>query len=274
MISGRELPRLSSFPNHSVKLPMDRIEEFLKPAIDLLPEQFREYWLVIVGTVALIILLPLAWYKRHVLRALLRLPRRQFWEEPKLDEDLAQFTPPQGLHTARRLFIEGVPARLRLVVAASLGKGTTINQSDMGEQLDKVRWGLGAMARQDQAAFRVWPVQLSANGFPAVFHRHIRKDAPDGQPSHWVLLSGPTPPRPHSVLLGLALWTDEATTIGSLTMDASQWMTTLRVENQENAAGGAVSSPSEHGAQPRTEDQEAGDNSQSLPKTAGGPSAS
>jgi hypothetical protein len=75
-------------------------------------------------------------------------------------------------------------------------------------------------------------------------------------------------------LLGLALWTDEATTIGSLTMDASQGMTTLRVENQETAAGGAVSSPPEHGAQLRTEGQEAGDNSQSLPKTAGGPSAS
>jgi hypothetical protein len=229
---------------------------------------------VILGTIALIILLPLAWYKRHVLRALIRLPRRQFWEEPKLDEDLAQFAPPQGLHGARQLFIEGVPARLRLVVAASPGKGPTINETGIGELLDKVRWGLGAVARQDQAAFRFWPVQLSAHGFPAVFHRHIRKDAPDGQPSHWVLLAGPTPPRPHSVLLGLALWTDEATTIGSLTMDAGQWMTTLHFENMENAAGVAVPSAPEHGAQLRTEGQETGDHSHPLPKTTGGPSAS
>src|SRR5229473_3444391 len=149
---------------------MNRIEEFLQPAIDLLPEQLREYWLVIVGTVALIIVLPLAWYKRRLLRALIRLPRRPVREEPKLDEDLAQFAPPLGLLAARRLFIEGVPARLRLVVAASPGKGATINETAIGELLDKVRWGLGAMARQDQAAFRVWPVQLSANGFPSVFH--------------------------------------------------------------------------------------------------------
>jgi hypothetical protein len=252
---------------------MNRIEEFLQPAIDLLPEQLREYWLVLLGTVALIIVLPLAWYKRRLLRALLRLPQRPVREEPKLDENLAQFAPPQGLPAARRLFIEGVPARLRLVVAASPGKGATINETAIGELLDKVRWGLGAMARQDQAEFRVWPVQLSANGFPAVFHRHIRTDAPGGQPSHWVLLAGPTPPRPHSVLLGLALWTDEATTIGNLTMDASQWMKTLHFENLDNAEGDAVPLGPEHAGQLSIEGQETGDPAP-PPKSAGGPSDS
>jgi hypothetical protein len=232
---------------------MDQIEEYLKPVIDLLPEQFQEFWLVLFGVAALILLLPLAWYKRRLLRALIGLPRRPVREEPQLDEDLAQFAPPPSLPGLRRLFIEGVPARLRLAVVASPGKGAIIEQTAIEELLDQVRWGLGAMARQDQAALRVWPLQLSAHGFPAVFHRNLHKAEPEGQPSHWVLLAGPTPPRPRSVLLGLALWTDEATTIGHLTMDASQWMKTLHIETMENLEGVEVPAAPEHPERPRTE---------------------
>ncbi len=232
---------------------MDQIEEYLKPVIDLLPEQLQEFWLVLFGLAALILLLPLAWYKRRLLRALIGLPRRPVREEPQLDEDLAQFASPPSLPGLRRLFIEGVPARLRLAVVASPGKGAAIEQTAIEELLDQVRWGLGAMARQDQAALRVWPLQLSAHGFPAVFHRNLHKAEPEGQPSHWVLLAGPTPPRPRSVLLGLALWTDEATTIGHLTMDASQWMKTLHIETMENLEGVEVPAAPEHPERPRTE---------------------
>jgi hypothetical protein len=253
---------------------MAKIEEHLRPVIDLLPEQFRAYWLVTFGVAALVILLPLAWYKRRLLRALISLPRRLVRVEPKLDEDLAQVVPPPGLQGGRRLFIEGVPARLRLAVVASLGKGVTIAETAIGELLDQVRWGLGAVARQDQAAIRVWPLQLSAHGFPAVFHRNMHKAEPDGQPSHWVLLAGPTPPRPRSVLLGLALWTDEATTIGHLTMDASQWMRTLHIETPENQEGVEVPAAApEHPAPPLAEGQRREDHSPLLPKTDGGPAA-
>jgi hypothetical protein len=251
---------------------METIERFLSPAINLLPEQLREYWLVVFGTITLVILLPLAWYKRRLLRSLIPLPRRPVREEPKLDEDLGQLAPPPGLQASRRLFIEGVPARLRLVVAASPGKGAAITETGIGELLDKVRWGLGAKARQDEAALRVWPVQLSANGFPAVFHRHVRKDAPEGQPSHWVLLAGPMPPRPHSVLLGMALWTDEATTIGNLTMDAGQWMKTLHLENQDTAEA-AGSTATAHPEQPVADGQELADRPQTAPNSAAGPTA-
>jgi hypothetical protein len=217
---------------------MERIEEFLKPVIDLLPEQLREYWLVTFGVAALIILLPLAWYKRRLLRALIGLPPRPVREAPKLDEDLTQLVPPSDLPGARRVFIEGVPARLRLAVVAPPGKGEPIAETAVGEVLDQVHWGLGAIARQDQAVVRVWPVQITTKGFPAVFHRNLHKAEREGQPSHWVLLAGPTPARPRSVLLGLALWTDEATSIGLLTMDASQWMKTLHIEAVEKPAGG------------------------------------
>jgi len=252
---------------------MDHLEEFLRPVIDLLPESLQEYWLVVLGAAALVVLLPLAWYKRRLLRALLRLPRRPVREEPQLDEDLANFVPPPGLPGPRRLFIVGVPARLRLVVVAPPGKGTTIAETAIGEVLDQVRWGLEAIARQDQAAFRVWPGQLSARGFPAIFHRRLHKAEPEGQPSHWVLLAGPTPPRPQSVLLGLAVWTDAATTIGQLTMDAAQWMKTLNIETVENQEGVADPAAPEHAVPPRAEGPSVANTSRPVPKTDGGPSA-
>jgi hypothetical protein len=228
---------------------MDQLNDYLKSVIDFLPEPLQEYWLVIFGVVALIILLPLAWYRRRLLRALIGLPQRPVREEPKLDEDLSQFVPPPGPGGPRRLFIEGVPARLRLVVVAPLGKAAPLEETAVEEVLNQIRWGLGEVARQDQAVTRIWPLQLSTHGFPAAFFRHLHKAEPDGQPSHWVLLAGPTPPRPRPVLLGLALWTDAATLIGHLTMDASQWLRALHIETVESPEG--LSPP--------------------LPKTEGGP---
>src|SRR5260370_30273230 len=156
-----------SFLGHDVRLPMDHLEEFLRPVIDLLPESLQQYWLAVLGAAALVVLLPLAWYKRRLLRALLRLPSRPVREEPRLDEDLANFVPPPGLPGPRRLFIEGVPARVRLVVVAPPGKGATIAETAIGEGLDQVRRGLGAIAPPGPAAPPGWPRPLSARGFPA-----------------------------------------------------------------------------------------------------------
>lgn len=224
---------------------MEQIEEYLKPVIDILPEDLREFWLVIYGAAALIILLPLAWYQRHRLRALIGLPRRPVVEPPKLDEDLTGLAPAPAVTGGRRLFIEGVPARVRMVVVAPLGKGATFEAAAIPELLDQVRWGLAALARQDQAVAKVWPAQFSAHGFPAVFFRHLHRAEKHEQPSHWVLVAGPTPPRPRSVLLGLALWTDSPTAIGHLIMDTSQWMKTLQIETQaaEGAEAPAASEP-------------------------------
>jgi hypothetical protein len=221
---------VSPSPNR-LRFAIETIEKNIKPAIELLPEQLREYWLVLIGVAALIVLLPLAWYKRRLLRRLIGLPPRPVAEEPKLDEDLVKLEPPPDLPSSRRVYVEGAPARLRLAVVAPLGKGdAAIEETGVRDLLDHVRWGLKAIAEQDQTVIRLWPWQRSVRGFPAVFHRHMHKPELPGQPSHWVLLAGLTPPRPHSFLLGVVLWTEDVTTMGMLIMDPSQWMKTLHIE--------------------------------------------
>jgi hypothetical protein len=212
---------------------MDQIKEFLEPVIQLLPEELRELWLVVLGAVALVILLPIAWYQRRFLGRLVGLPHRPPLAEPNLDEDLGKLPVPPALTGPRRLIVEGVPTRLRLVVIAPLGKGAIVDASAVDDLLNHVRWGRATIAREDRAAIRFWPPQLSAHGFPAVLHRKIHGIDPDGQPSRWVLMAGPTPPRPRSVLLGLVLWTDEATNIGRLSMEHGQWMRSLYIESLE-----------------------------------------
>jgi hypothetical protein len=138
---------------------------------------------------------------------------------------------PPGSAGVRRLVVEGVPARIRLVVLAPHGMGSTIDESAAEEILNNVIWGLGSIAGQDKPRIVVWPPQLSAHGFAAVFHRLTRKPEPDGQPSRWVLVGGPTPPRPRPILLGLGLWTDEPTTIGRLSMQANQWVSSIHIQS-------------------------------------------
>src|SRR5262245_62011351 len=131
---------------------MENFKETLKPLIDTLPEPLREYWLAIYGGLVLAILLPFAWYKRKFLKALVGIKPRPPRVEPKLDEFLANYPPPPPIPPGgRRLLIEGIPARVRLVVVPPMGKAGTVNEATIEEMLDHLRWGLGAVARQDQA---------------------------------------------------------------------------------------------------------------------------
>jgi hypothetical protein len=73
------------------------------------------------------------------------------------------------------------------------------------------------------------------------------------------------------VLLGLALWTEAATTIGHLTMDAGQWMKTLDIEAVEIPEGVAGPVAPEYTAQPEAEGQHVGEGAEPLPGTGSGP---
>jgi hypothetical protein len=194
--------------------------------------------------------------------------------EPNLDEYPAKLPPIPPFRASRCLTVEGVPARVRLVVVAPLGKGASINEAGVEELLNHIRWGLAAITHENQAPIRIWPPQLSAHGFPAVFHRKIHLPDPEGQPSQWVLLAGPTPPRPRSLMLGLVLWTEEPTNIGRLTLEPNQWMRSLSLDHLENqpAAGAAVPDPSaEPSAAPPVEPSGAEAGSRRVPETNGVP---
>src|SRR5262245_45977623 len=97
---------------------MEQIKQTLEPLLVLLPEDIGNYWMVIFLGAALVVLLPVAWYQRRIIQVLVvgRLVGTPRFPEPH-EEDLSTYPDSvAGAVGPRRLMIEGVPARVRLVV--------------------------------------------------------------------------------------------------------------------------------------------------------------
>jgi hypothetical protein len=165
-----------------------------------------------------------------VVRALFRKPKEAPVRDEIPNEDLSEY--PRLPTALPRISVHGVPVRVRLVVVAPVGKGNTIDPDAVPMLLEKLVHGLGAAATQDRARIRVWPAQLSNQGFSPVFHNHVHSPDAEGKPSRWVLLAGPTPARPKPLLLGLALQAAEPTSMGRQTVPPEQWNHMLHMMRQ------------------------------------------
>jgi hypothetical protein len=143
------------------------------------------------------------------------------------EEDLSGYPPPPA--GEKGLFVEGRPARLRLVVVAPVGKDVTVDVGEIETMLDHVLYGLGDLVRQDKPRVCVWPAQLSNKGFAFLFNRMVRRPEPPGQASRWILVAGQTPARPRSFMLGLAVLTEEPSFVGHLFVPPTQWPIHVRV---------------------------------------------
>jgi hypothetical protein len=211
---------------------MDAIQEKLQPLIDLLPEKVQAYWWAIFGFAALLIALILLAVARGLLRAAFgkRKTRPEDWSK-QLREDLSTYPLPPEQRGKQRLTIYHVPVRLRLVVLAAAGKETEIDASQAEVLLNRVIPGLGGIARDDRPRVRVWPPQLSQQGFATAFFRHTITGAQEGQPSPWVLVAGRSLFTQPTVLLGLALRADEPNNLGRLSLEPHQWLDVLRIKD-------------------------------------------
>jgi hypothetical protein len=113
---------------------------------------------------------------------------------------------------------------------AAVGTNEGLDEETALPLLDHVIPGLGSIAAQDQARIRIWPPQVSQQGFLLAFHRRTRRPEADGELSHWILAAGRAQTGRQAMLLALALWTDEPTTIGRLSIDTYQWLDVLRIK--------------------------------------------
>jgi hypothetical protein len=205
--------------------------EFLEPIIDSLPPEIQPFvkaggWLIPLGLIALIVL---AIFVSALRRTFAR--RRPALRESDLTEHLGDYPLAPALWGNRRLALHGLPVRLRLIVAAPLGhEGGYVHAEQVEQMLDLVFPGLGPFVRADQPRVRVWPTQLSFQGFTASFRRHtVRPDA-ERQLSRWVLLMGKGLINRRPVAIGFALLADSDNTLGWITLEQPhEWMQALRV---------------------------------------------
>jgi hypothetical protein len=203
---------------------------------NLLPQEGRNFlenggWYAILGVGGLIVLF-LLW---ALLRPLFRRGRRKPAAKapPNLHEDLASYPPLPPSTGDRRLTVEGVPVRLRLVVLAPAGTESEVDADHVGDLLELVLAGLGKLVLHDRPRIRVWPTQLSAEGFARQFHHHTPLPEGEGQPSRWVLLAGRVKAAGQSFMLGLGLQAISPTPLGRRTLQPHQWPTVLRLRVRE-----------------------------------------
>jgi hypothetical protein len=149
--------------------------------------------------------------------------------ESGLKERLADY-PAAGPAGPQRLYVEGTPVRVRLVVVCPAGKAQPVTHEEVEGLLDEVIRGLGAVVRHDKPRVRIWPPQPSKEGFAPTFHRYTEKPEAEGRPSRWVLAAGPASAGRRPVLLGLALQADVPNMQGRLTLDPMRWPEVVRVE--------------------------------------------
>ena len=157
--------------------------------------------------------------------------RKRVDPEEGLEEDLAAYPPPPGKPGPRRLTVHGRPVRLRLVVVAPVGRQAIAEGGAVEALLDEVLRGLGGAARQDRPRVRVWPPQLSQQGFAPTFFRRTHCPDRPGKPSHWLLAAGPARAGGRPVLLGLALYGDDPAPMEQATLSEAEWDEALQFRN-------------------------------------------
>ena len=180
--------------------------------------------LMLYGAIAVGILVLLA-----LLVFLMSRGKKRVNPESGLDEDLSEYPPAPGKPGSRRLTIHGRPVRLRLVVVGPVGK-RSIAENGVEALLEEVLRGLGQIAQQDKPRIKIWPPQLSQQGFAPTFFRKTQSPDRAGKPSNWLLAAGPARAGGKPVLLGLAMWADDKGPMEQIILTETEWDEALQIK--------------------------------------------
>lgn len=203
--------------------------------MDSLLKQLQNWWppdkgLVLAGGLICALLL-LAVTLRRLWRR-----RRGTLAESNLLENLSEYpVPPPLMGKHRRVTLHGLPVRFRLIVAAPLGReAETMPLEDIDFLLDSIVPDLPNLAKADLPRIRVWPTQLSHQGFFAAFRRNTQVPYPESRTSRWVLMAGKVLFEGKPFGLGLALLADQVNTLGTIVVEhPHEWMAALRIVGHE-----------------------------------------
>ena len=203
--------------------------------LDSVPEGLKSFlesggWWAVLGFAALVVLL-LFWAFCSKALGLFGGRASAPKQGAQLEEHLGDYPPLKSSAGDRRLLVENVPVRLRLLVVAPAGKADEVDEDNLDKLLEKILPGLGLIFKADKPRVRVWPVQLSYEGFTKHLHRNTIVPEGEGELSPWIIVAGRAKfGGKQQIMIGLALQAVKPTTVGRLTIEAHEWPTTLRVK--------------------------------------------
>lgn len=180
------------------------------------------WWLVLL----LAALMAFRWYRQWS-------PRRKskHSQTSPLAIDVQTLSPPDVDVGPMSLRVYHVPVRLGLVVVAPLGRDIAVPQeSEIPRLLDRTVPGLGRVMENERPASRIWPAQLSADGFRHAFFRHVNLPSGANQESKWCLVAGRISVGTARYVLGLALCAAELHNLGTIAVESEhRWLDVVRI---------------------------------------------
>jgi hypothetical protein len=202
--------------------------------IDLLPDGAQDraayIWYGVLVVILLIVLRILL-----IMRHLLGGKKKESAAGPGNEERLGEYPPARASSGDRRLMVEGIPVRLRLVIVAPAGTDAELDEDAVDKLLERLLPGLGEIYREDRPRVRIWPTQISAEGFTNQFHRNTVIPEGKGEQSPWVCVAGRVKLGNDRVMLGMALQGARPNTIGRRTLEPDEWASVLRVRVRSEA---------------------------------------
>jgi hypothetical protein len=183
-------------------------------------------WIALAAIVVLLIVWSvLSWRK----------PRQEVARRGTQHIDLAELGTTGPPETGPILEVYHVPVRLALIVVAPRGRGRQLAVGEnAAKTLDQIAHGLGAVSASHKPLLRLWPPQLSSEGFSSAFFGALKLPSEHGQGTPWIALSGPCIINGQKMLVGMALCAGEENNLSQAVLSNEfAWKDALRIKPRD-----------------------------------------
>jgi hypothetical protein len=124
----------------------------------------------------------------------------------------------------KQLTVNGVPARLRLVVLGrTLATAGRLSEEEVPRMLNGILHGMAEVMQYDSPRVHVWHDPRTHDGFRQKLLERVVFPQQKGEPTPWVLLIGEMPGRESPLLVGLALHRTQESSERVVSVPAGQW---------------------------------------------------
>ncbi len=184
--------------------------------------------IVVAGAVALLALVLVApwWIKR----------RRRVVEvaAPPLQVNVAALPAEGPPERGPSLRLYNVPVRCAMLVLAPVGRGAVQPAAEkIGEVIDQVVPGLASVAEAHRTSIKVWPAQLSSQGFLHQFSVNVGLPGDAGKGTPWSSVCGRFEAQSVPFLVGLLFCAARPNGLGQFLVEReTQWPDMLRVVDE------------------------------------------
>jgi|GEM_PF-781770 len=147
--------------------------------------------------------------------------------------DLEEIAPSGPPPTGPSLHAYNVPMRLVVLVLAPVGRGSQLPSAErLPEIVDQFAPGLFAIAQAHQARIKIWPPQLSTQGFAAALFANLPLPGHRGKGTPWCALAGRFSAGDQAFLAGLVLRAAAPNSLGQITLaHEAEWLGVLRTSH-------------------------------------------